>query len=263
VRLAAALGAVVSAGLYVWTATSPDRSLGDDLLSLVLFVAVGMVPFIVAGAFPFEPWLFALALAVATGLAIVDNVVLQIGSSSTSGVAAPVLPFSACIGVLMVAGLERTVEEVRAGRWRGFGPGEHAESTSPPEPPAPADPPEPPQGSAGSHRPNLVVRFLRGDPPLTEPVDKFAWYGWLTAWSLGVIGIVTGRDWIIAPAGALIILIGVMLTTNFRGVQDRLRVREERSKWHSGVVIASPFGGLVLTVIGLGWLYFGLGDLFT
>jgi hypothetical protein len=116
--------------------------------------------------------------------------------------------------------------------------------------------------SRGSDRPNLLVRFLRGDPPLTEPVDKLAWYGWLTAWSLGVIAFIAGRDWLITPAGSLIIILGVMLTTNFRGVQDRLRVREERSRWSSGEPrMASRFGGLVVTVIGLGWLYIGLGDL--
>ena len=107
--------------------------------------------------------------------------------------------------------------------------------------------------SWGSDRPSLLARFLRGDPPITEPVDKFAWHGWLTAWSLGVIGLIAGRDWIITPAGVLIILIGVMLTTNFRGVQDRLRVREERSRWSygKGAQVASPYGGIVLTLIGL------------
>ena len=260
VRLAAAVGAVVSAALYVWTAASPERSLGDDLLSLALFVAVGTVPFLVAGAFPFGPRLFALALAIAAGLAIVDNTLLQIGSGSTAGVAAPVLPFGACIGVLLVAGFDRAVGELRSGAALNLFPGGNADETSPPDQPAPV---HPEVSSPGSDRSSLPIRFLRGDPPLTEPVDKFAWYGWLTAWSLGVVGIFSGRDWVILPAGVLIIVIGVMLTTNFRGVQDRLRVREERWRWRSGYAIASPLGGLTLTVIGLAWLCIGLGDLFS
>ncbi len=95
---------------------------------------------------------------------------------------------------------------------------------------------------------------------MTEPTDKFVWRGWLTAWLIGVTAVVSGRNWLAVPAGVLIAFIGVMLVTNVNGVRDRLRVREERLRWHSGQFVASTYGGIVLMVIGLGWVYVGLGD---
>jgi hypothetical protein len=81
----------------------------------------------------------------------------------------------------------------------------------------------------GSDRPGLLSRWLRGDPPATEPVDQFARYGFFVAWLLGLVGIIAGMTALIAPAGLVIASIGVMPFKNFRGVCDRMRKREERT----------------------------------
>jgi hypothetical protein len=44
----------------------------------------------------------------------------------------------------------------------------------------------------GSDRPGLLSRWLHGDPPATEPVDRFARYGFFLAWLLGLVGIIGG-----------------------------------------------------------------------
>lgn len=109
-----------------------------------------------------------------------------------------------------------------------------------------------------------MTRVLRGDPPVTEPVDVFARYGLFAGWLLGIVAMATQRIFLIAPAGLVFASIGVMVFTNFRSLRDRMRVREERTlafrltEARSG----TKFGGAILTIIGLGWFSLGLSSLF-
>jgi hypothetical protein len=115
--------------------------------------------------------------------------------------------------------------------------------------------------------PSRFRRWLDGDPPVEEPAEMVSRYGFFAAWLLGVVAIVGGGPGLghrtlglIAPAGLLLILVGVIRVTNYRGVRDRDRLREE-----SGLSFrltenrsATAFAGAVLVVIGLCWFVFGV-----
>jgi hypothetical protein len=124
-------------------------------------------------------------------------------------------------------------------------------------------PPSPRLADQGGDRPGLLSRWLPGDPPAKEPVDRFARYGFFVAWLLGLVGIIGGLTPLIAPAGLLIATIGLMLFKNFRGLRDRMRKREERS-WNYRLTesrSATKFGGVLMILVGIGWLAMGVADL--
>ncbi len=118
--LAAAVGAVVSVGFYVWTTITEPTGLAfaEEVVGFAFLVGIGMVPFVVAGAFRFGLIAFLGALAVAAGLNILGYVLAQDDSSSTSGVAAFVMPFYSTVAVLLVAGLDGVVRALRRRRGR-------------------------------------------------------------------------------------------------------------------------------------------------
>ena len=51
-----------------------------------------------------------------------------------------------------------------------------------------------------------------------------------------------------------------MLFTNFRGVRDRMRKREERSLIYrlTESRSATKFGGVLMVIIGVGWFVLGI-----
>jgi hypothetical protein len=111
------------------------------------------------------------------------------------------------------------------------------------------------------NRPTLVQRGLNGDPPALKPIDKAARYGFFAGWLLGMADLVGGIIPLIAPAGLIFAVIGVLLFTNHGGFRDRMRVREERSLNYKLTELrtATKFGGALLTIVGLGWFAMGVG----
>jgi hypothetical protein len=100
-----------------------------------------------------------------------------------------------------------------------------------------------------------MSRWLHGDPPAVEPADRFARYGFFVAWALGVAALVGDVPPLIALTGLLLVAIGTMMVSNFRGVLDRMREREERH-WSyrlKGSRSVTRFGGVLMVLIGLGW----------
>jgi hypothetical protein len=111
-----------------------------------------------------------------------------------------------------------------------------------------------------------VRHVLRGNPPASDPVDHFVRYGFFAAWLLGMVGIVVGAGTrnprplaLIAPAGLLVAIIGILTATNLRGVRDRMREREERSLSYrlTRTQSTTTFGGVMLAFIGVGWMALG------
>lgn len=111
-------------------------------------------------------------------------------------------------------------------------------------------------------RPTLVQRVLHGDPPAFRPVDRAARYGFFAGWLLGMVGIVGGILPLIAPAGLIFVVIGVLLFTNHDGFRDRMRVREEHSLSYKLTEsrTATKFGGALFAIVGLGWFAMGVGS---
>jgi hypothetical protein len=115
-----------------------------------------------------------------------------------------------------------------------------------------------------------LERLLRGDPPVAEPADMLSRYGFVAAAALGFVAIVGGGTGLVdqmlgllVPAGLLLAAIGLMRVTNYHGVRDRDRLREEH-----GLMFrltenrnATAFGGAILTVIGVGWCVLGISAL--
>jgi hypothetical protein len=95
-------------------------------------------------------------------------------------------------------------------------------------------------------------------------------YGFVAAAALGFVAIVGGGTGLVdqmlgllVPAGLLLAAIGLMRVTNYHGVRDRDRLREEH-----GLMFrlaenrnATAFGGAILTVIGVGWCVLGISAL--
>jgi hypothetical protein len=113
--LAVAVGAVVGVGLFVWATITlaPGLSPGEQAPAFVFLVGIGMVPFLVAGAFRLGRAAFLIALALACGLNAFGYVLAQDDSSSTAALAAVFLPFYSTVAVLIVAGLDGVVRRVR------------------------------------------------------------------------------------------------------------------------------------------------------
>jgi hypothetical protein len=111
-------------------------------------------------------------------------------------------------------------------------------------------------------RPGLVRRVIHGHPRPTRTIDKAARYGFFVAWLLGMVGIVGGILVLIAPAGLILMSVGLLLLANHEGFRDRMRVREESSLSYrlTESRSATKFGGALMTIIGLGWLAMGLGS---
>jgi len=111
-------------------------------------------------------------------------------------------------------------------------------------------------------RPGTLSRWVKGRPPVVEPVDRFSRYGFFTAWLLGMFGLVGNLPFLLVPAGSLIAVNGWMLFTNFKGVRDRMRRREERSFSYRVTEQrqATKFGGVLMMVIGTGWFAAGIAS---
>lgn len=106
--------------------------------------------------------------------------------------------------------------------------------------------------------------LIRGDPPVTEPIDKFRRYGFFISWVLGMVGLVSGLTVLLAPAGFVLATIGYFMFSNRGGLLDRTRIREEQS-WQFRLTesrVATKFGAVLLMIIGLVWLAIGIGSLF-
>ena len=116
-------------------------------------------------------------------------------------------------------------------------------------------------------RPRLS-RIVHGDPPVATPVERFTRYGFAVAYVLGVVGLVgAGRDELVlgllAPAGALLLAIGVLAYTNHAGARDAMNARSARGRMASlGVpTTMTPFTSALLIAIGAGWTLMGVGAL--
>jgi hypothetical protein len=95
-------------------------------------------------------------------------------------------------------------------------------------------------------------------------------YGLLVAATFGFVALVGGGTGLVdqvvgllVPAGLLLAAIGVMRVTNYRGVRDRDRLREEHSLMFRLTENrnATAFGGVILTLIGVGWCVLGISAL--
>jgi hypothetical protein len=116
--------------------------------------------------------------------------------------------------------------------------------------------------TTGPDRPALVQRVIHGHPRPERPIDKAARYGFFLAWLLGMVGIVGGILFLVAPAGLIFMSIGLLLFTNHEGFRDRMRIREQHSLSYrlTESRSATKFGGALLTIVGLGWFAMGLGS---
>lgn len=112
-------------------------------------------------------------------------------------------------------------------------------------------------------RPHPLSRWVRGDPPVQHPVDKYQRFGFLAACLIGAASFTSGALGLLTLAGLILASIGVMMFTNHQGLLDRMREREERS-WGFRVTEqrqATKFGAVLMLIIGLGWFAMGAVDL--
>jgi hypothetical protein len=99
---------------------------------------------------------------------------------------------------------------------------------------------------------------------IAERPDQAVRLAFLAAWLGGMVALVGANATeallvLMLPAGLLITACGIVTATNWHGARDRLTARY-KDTWHfrlSGKSHFTPFEGLVLTVIGLGWLTMG------
>jgi hypothetical protein len=111
---------------------------------------------------------------------------------------------------------------------------------------------------------------LAVEHPNESSLDTFVEKGWYLALALGFVGLFVGGPTeseplfaLVALAGLVFTARGVLMASNYRGVTDRMRARDDRrpeSRMNRllGVEMHTTRGqGLLLAVIGLGWTAMG------
>jgi hypothetical protein len=106
--------------------------------------------------------------------------------------------------------------------------------------------------------------IVLGNPPVNSGADAFARFGFYLAWAIGLVAIVGEILELLLPAGALIVVAGVIMTLNTSGARDQFAERARRGVAHrkfGSAVIIGPMFGVLMTVVGLGWFAGGVAAL--
>jgi hypothetical protein len=109
-----------------------------------------------------------------------------------------------------------------------------------------------------------VRRLVLGNPPVNGPADAFARFGVLAAWLLGLVAIAGGVTPLLLPAGALLIVIGVLYARDTGGIRERVTERQRRSRGYRAFGAGrqlSPLFGIAMSFIGVCWFAIGVAEL--